>query len=110
MLQTFSASGVLHDGDWGQQSVALPAQVFLVRGAPGVPDPDPAEDWLNSHCRVANERFLLSDPASQLKARYMPEIGDLPWRIHTVDYFCPPGLQSPAAPGADGYAALRRIR
>ena len=106
MLQTFTAPGIFSDDEWNQNSVALPGQVLLVRGAPALSDADPAEDWLNAHCRNVSERFLLSDPSSHLKATYMPEIGDLPWRIHTVDYFCPPGLRSPAGPGANPSAAL----
>lgn len=97
MLQTLSAPGILNSGEWAQTSITLPSKVFYVRGAPAIPDPDPAETWLDAHCHIESERFRLSDPASALKAKFMPELGELPWRIHTVDYSCPSGLRTPAA-------------
>jgi hypothetical protein len=75
--------------------VSLPPEVFFVRGATGSADPNPAEGWLNLHCRVTSETRLLPDPASHFKARFLPELGELPWRIRAVDYSCAAGTRTP---------------
>jgi hypothetical protein len=95
MLRTFSAPGVMSDGEWTDAPMSLPSEVFLVRGAGGTSDGGPSEEWLNAHCRTTSKEFLLADPAARLKARFLPELGELPWRIQTADYACVAGTRSP---------------
>ncbi|MGH9592938.1 MAG: hypothetical protein ACRD5L_07585, partial [Bryobacteraceae bacterium] len=65
--------------------------VFLFRGAPGPAHAGPAweaEQWLNANCERQSERMMVPDPASSLKERFFPELGDLPWRIRIMEFSC----------------------
>jgi len=92
MLRTFTAPGVFDANLWIERGRPLNNQVVLVLGAPG-PAADPAAwgsvVWLNGHCRLASQKNYLPDPASHFKAKFMPELGELPWRIQSWDYSCP---------------------
>jgi Dolichyl-phosphate-mannose-protein mannosyltransferase len=91
MLQNSSGSGVFDAEDWIEIGRPLRHEVFLVRGMPGPLSAGPSwddEQWLNSHCVLMASRQLLRDPAAELKARFLPELGELPWRVRTRDYFC----------------------
>jgi hypothetical protein len=91
MLQHFPVPGVYQAGDWIEQNQPLRREVFFVRGAPGPLTVGPAWEaqvWLDAHCHLIAAEMLLPDSGSRLKARFVPEIGDMPWRIRTRDYSC----------------------
>jgi len=85
------ALGIFDASDWLENGHPLRERVFLVRGAPGPVRAGPAwdaEQWLDGRCRMESERQLLHDPASPLKARFFPELGELPWRVRIREYIC----------------------
>lgn len=98
MLQTLNAPDAFNDDHWTESKVALTREVFFVRGAPGPLEEGPAwdaEKWLDLRCHVVSEERLLPDSASALKTRFLPEVGELAWRIRTREYTCPAGIETP---------------
>jgi hypothetical protein len=92
--QPSSASGVFDAGDWIEEGRPLRGHLYLVRGAPGPLREGPtwdAEQWLDGRCRLESQKRMLRDPASSLKARLVPELGDLPWRVEIREYSCGSG-------------------
>lgn len=57
---------------------------FQVPGAPM----DVAEDWLNLRCILEGRQRLVHDPGAELKQRFDPELGQVPWRIEILAYAC----------------------
>lgn len=95
--QAWSAADVFSPGDWMEKGEPLRREVFFVRGAPGplnAGDPWNAEQWLDARCHLISEQALLPDPAAHLKAKYLPELGELPWRILTRDYSCAAAIEN----------------
>ena len=89
--QPFNASGVFNTGNWIENGRPLRGHIYSVRGAPGPMREGPARDaeqWLDGRCRLESERRILRDPASSLKARIFPELGELPWRVGIREYSC----------------------
>jgi hypothetical protein len=89
--QPSSTFDVFDAEGWMEKEPPIRRNVYLVRGAPGPPTSGPvwdAQQWLDGHCRLDSERLILRDPASSLKAKYFPELGELPWRVGIRKYTC----------------------
>ena len=48
----------------------------------------PAEEWLETHCRLLDTHGYLPDPYSELKLRFGEDKGHLPYRIEVRKYDC----------------------
>ncbi|HXQ96898.1 MAG TPA: glycosyltransferase family 39 protein [Candidatus Limnocylindrales bacterium] len=99
MLQNLSAPGAFDAQDWMGRGQPLRSEVFLVRGAPGPLEegaPWDAEQWLDKRCRLIEFHQMAPDPASTLKAKFMPESEQLPWRIRVRQYSCSMDAQLPS--------------
>jgi len=48
----------------------------------------PAEEWLETHCRLLDTHGYLPDPYSELKLRFGEDKGHLPYRIEVRKYAC----------------------
>jgi hypothetical protein len=83
----------VYDPDaWIYMGHPLRPLVLLVKGVPvfGPSDPmEAAERWLDVHCRLASDWRALPDPGYRLKQRFLPQLGELPWRVETRSYACP---------------------
>jgi hypothetical protein len=89
--QPINADGVFDAADWIEKGWPLREHVYFVRGSPGPYTGGvmwDAEQWLNGRCRFESEKLLLRDPASSLKGRFFPELGELPWRVQIREYTC----------------------
>ncbi|HJY87355.1 MAG TPA: hypothetical protein VKE24_11010 [Candidatus Acidoferrales bacterium] len=65
--------------------------VFLAKGVPAGSPNGPlqeAEHWLDACCNLHSDRRLLRDPGYELKQRFFPELGQMPWRILVREYTC----------------------
>ncbi len=97
--QPVNFQGVFDAGEWVQSPISRQGlHIYFVRGAPGPFREGPAwdaEQQLDSQCRVESEKQFLRDPASSLKARFFPELGELPWRVRIREYTCPGVRQRP---------------
>ncbi|MFZ0820530.1 MAG: glycosyltransferase family 39 protein [Candidatus Acidiferrales bacterium] len=91
--QPVRIQGVFDAEEWNELKLSkqgLP--IYFVRGAPGPLREGPAwdaETQLDSQCHLDSEKQILRDSASSLKARFFPELGDLPWRVRVLEYTCP---------------------
>jgi hypothetical protein len=89
---TISDPRVFNPQDWAEAGHPLRPQIYFVRGAPGPLESGPAwdaEQWLDRRCRLSSQELLLPDPAAHLKARFMPQFGEMPWRVRIREYACP---------------------
>ncbi len=89
--QPSNVAGVFSAGDWIGNGRPLREHVYFVRGAPGPLRAGPAwdaEQWLDGQCQIESEKQLLRDPASSLKTRFFPWLGELPWRVRIREYTC----------------------
>jgi Dolichyl-phosphate-mannose-protein mannosyltransferase len=88
------AANIFPYEDWLENGEPFRSEVFFVLGEP-VPanggGPLVARQVLDSRCRLVSEQRLLPDPAASLKSRYLPGIGELPFRVVTRDYSCASG-------------------
>jgi hypothetical protein len=90
--QPSNANGVFDAEDWNENGRPLREHVDLILGAPGPLGEGPvwdAEPQLDSQCRLDSDKQFLRDPASSLKARFFPDLGELPWRVRVHEYTCP---------------------
>jgi Dolichyl-phosphate-mannose-protein mannosyltransferase len=83
---------VFNPQHWAEAGHPLRPQIYFVRGAPGPLESGPAwdaEQWLDRHCRLSSQELLLPDPATHLKVRFIPQFGEMPWRVRIREYACP---------------------
>jgi hypothetical protein len=91
MWQPVNSYGVFDAKDWIRSRFSKRGHVYFVRGAPGPLRDGPAwdaEQALDKWCHFESEKQFLRDPASPLKARFFPELGELPWRVQIREYTC----------------------
>jgi hypothetical protein len=92
--QPSNTNGVFDAGDWIGNGHPLREHIYFVRGAPGPLRAGPAwdaEQWLDGRCRIESEKQFLRDPATSLKAKFFPELGEMPWRVRIREYTCGSG-------------------
>ncbi|MDE3135810.1 MAG: glycosyltransferase family 39 protein [Acidobacteriota bacterium] len=90
-LEALPFPGVYESSAWIDAGHPLRPSVLLVKGVPvfGPSDPmDSAERWLDAHCQLASDTLALHDSGYQLKQRFLPGLGELPWRVETRRYTC----------------------
>ncbi|HJY88389.1 MAG TPA: hypothetical protein VKE24_16260 [Candidatus Acidoferrales bacterium] len=76
---------------WVETRRPVRAMVFLAKGVPAGSPNGPlqeAEHWLDARCNLHSDRRLLRDPGYELKQRFFPELGQMPWRILVREYTC----------------------
>ena len=86
---------------WLAEGEKLGPTVFLVKGLHfGIPQAptDEAEQYLDKHCTLKSVEQKVYDPGAAWKARFAPETGQIPWRIHLRSYSCPSGDRQDSPP------------
>lgn len=77
---------------WLEKGRPLAPRIILVKGAhfqiPSAPM-DEAEQWLRGECILSNSERAVQDRGAEVKDRFAPETGQLPWRIEIITFQCP---------------------
>lgn len=77
---------------WLSEGMPLGPTVFLVEGLHYDVPADPTEEVersLTARCVLKNSRKLVHDPGATWKERFVPKMGQIPWRIHLYTFSCP---------------------
>jgi hypothetical protein len=84
-------ANVYSGAQWRDAGHPLATKMMLVEGPhyqiPNAPM-DEAEQWLDHRCVVQNRQHLVHDAGAELKEHFLPEAGQLPWRIEVATFEC----------------------
>ncbi len=97
---TYSAShpSVFQPQQWEEAGQPLRTHVLLVQGVPFLPTTgrmEKAATWIGERCQLEELRRSLADPGSGWKQRFLPQLGQSPWRIEVRTYSCPNHTTTP---------------
>jgi hypothetical protein len=94
---------------WEEAGRPLQSHMLWIRGMSSIDDGEAMErvgNWLDNHCGDRSDQNLLQDPGYMWKQRYLPDLGEVLWRVQIRQYSCKLDNTAPPFPK---YAAFRKV-